>query len=236
MKFHRFIGDFSFSVNNFVVSDTEIVHQIAHVLKLQVGEYIILGDGKGMEACCEILQIEKNGIQVYTTEVYTTSAELDIKLILFCSILKKEHFEWVVQKSVELGVVQIIPLNCERTIKSSFNKNRLQKIIKEAAEQSGRGFLPQLFSVREFKNNIFEQSCRRKILFDGSGIGHEILESKIKKRNDLELELYIGPEGGWTQKELALASDNNIEIMSLGKTTLRAETAAIAALCWARFL
>lgn len=235
MKLHRFIGNFDLTQKELEITNTEVVHQIKDVLKLKTGESVILGDGQNKEVVAVIKSIIRNGIIMHSTGIYIVQTELEIDLVLACSILKKERFEWVVEKATELGVVKIIPLQCERTVKTEFNRNRLQKVIKEAAEQSGRGVLPQLLETVHFKKQIDLKEFRTQFLFDSSGQTDKRFKMTSEGAHPI-IELYIGPEGGWTERELTLAIEKNVKIISLGNTTLRAETAALSAVCWAKNL
>ena len=131
----------------------------------------------------------------------------------------------VVQKATEAGVKEIIPVITERTIKLNIRPSRLEKIIKEAAEQSGRGIVPILRDPVDFVDAIDGVGSNSiNIIFDKSG---EIFENLKFKIENCAVGAWIGPEGGWTDKELERARTENFKIFNLGKLTLRAETAAI---------
>ena len=140
--------------------------------------------------------------------------------------MKKENFEIAVQKAVEVGVKEIVPIITARTVKFGLNKERLEKIIKEAAEQSGRGILPNLNEAIDFDKAIIEAKNKNEVnLFFQIGyppLGHSM--SKFKK-----IGVFVGPEGGWTEEETKIAQSNGFTLVGLGKTILRAETAAIIA-------
>ena len=154
MRLHRFIGDFSFeegsasggnfSKNKLTISDKELVNQIKNVLRLKIGDEIRLDDGKEKSALAEIISITRAGIEVDISEVSENKNELPIYGTLYCSILKRENFELVAQKATEIGIKEIVPIISSRTIKLNLREDRLEKIIKEAAEQSGRGIVPKL--------------------------------------------------------------------------------------------
>jgi 16S rRNA (uracil1498-N3)-methyltransferase len=221
---HYFIGNFDLSASSYVIVDTEIIHQIEKVLRLKVGEHIVLGDGKGGEAIAKIEQFSKQGVHVVIEKFTSFDNKAKVVIRLYCSIIKKDRFEWMLEKAVELGVSEVVPLICERTIKKQINYNRLNKIIKEAAEQSGRNSLPVLLpevSCVEMLQSI--SSVERFILFDPSGNTDFLKQNG--QNNECKINICIGPEGGWTEKELDMAKKNNVEIGTLGKTILRSETA-----------
>lgn len=226
MRLHRFIGNFNLTENSAVTSDKKIVSQILKVLRLHEGDKIILSDGKTNDVLAEIIKINKFEAKFDILKKYKNKNEPDISVTLYCSVLKRENFKWVVQKATEVGVTQIVPIITGRTVKTSLNQERLEKIAKEAAEQSGRGMIPsisipQIFkeAVESAKNNQFN------LFFDPSGEKTAKMSSKSAK----SIGIWTGPEGGWTDKELSEAKRNNFKIITLGKLTFRAETAAIIA-------
>ncbi|MBI2064795.1 MAG: 16S rRNA (uracil(1498)-N(3))-methyltransferase [Candidatus Yanofskybacteria bacterium] len=225
MKTHRFIGNFNIKPGDLRIGDPELFNQIKSVLKLKIGEKIILGDGRMNEGLAEIKELGRDFIGVEIGGINTNINEPSRHIILCCSILKRENFELVVQKATEAGVKEIIPIITERTVKLNIRPDRLEKIIKEAAEQSGRGIVPILRDPVNFvdatggvnRNGI-------NIIFDMSG---EIFGNWKLEIGNYPLGVWIGPEGGWTDKELERARVENFKIFNLGKLTLRAETAAI---------
>jgi 16S rRNA (uracil1498-N3)-methyltransferase len=145
------------------------------------------------------------------------------KVTLFCAVLKKENFELVVQKATECGVSKIIPIITARTVKTGLNLERLQKIAREASEQSGRSTVPEISEPISFDESLeMTRQNDLKILFDISG-------KFLGKTSKNSPAIWIGPEGGWTPEEIKKATQNNFKIASLGPNTLRAETAAIVA-------
>lgn len=223
MKIHRFIGDFSFAEEEIKITDPEVVRQVRLVLRLEVGEQITLGDGKGTEAQIEILSIDKSAITGKILEI-TKAKESGKTVSLYLAILKKENFELAVQKAVECGVSNIIPVITQRTVKTGLNIERLEKIIKEASEQSGRSKMPQLFGIMNFESALLHgKNSESKTLF------HLVDKEYQPDKNTSSVSIFIGPEGGFTEKEIALAQESGHTIASLGDLTLRGETAAIVA-------
>lgn len=228
MRLHRFIRDFNLQTNALLkITDEELVNQIKNVLRLGVGDQIILADGKLNEALVKIVALEKKQVIGKIISVEKNQNEPKISVTLYCSILKKENFELVVQKSVEVGVSEIIPLITRRTIKLNLKEERLRKIIREAAEQSGRGILPVIKTPINFNEALFSAEKNVvNLLFDQSG---QILSKSYYLKDCNKIGIWIGPEGGWDKKEIELAQKKDFKIISLGKLTLRAETAAIIA-------
>lgn len=127
MKSHRFIGDFDFKKHFAEISEKEFVNQIRNVLKLRKGEKIILADGKLKEAAAEIKDIKKNSVELEISEITENKNESSVRGILYCSILKKQNFEFVVQKATEAGIKEIFPVISDRIVKTNVNLERLKK-------------------------------------------------------------------------------------------------------------
>jgi len=217
--------DFGFGSGNIKVSDREIYHQIKDVLRLKIGEKIILFDNDLNEAVAEIIGINKDDIECEIVEIKKNDREPKKEIILYCSSLKGGHFEIVAEKATEVGVKKIVPIICERTIKTGVKKERLEKIIKEAAEQSCRGVIPVLEDVVDFKKAAEKAGENdSNLLFDLSGEKISDLDKKSQK-----IGIWIGPEGGWSENEIKIAKQEKFRIISLSSLTFRAETAAIIA-------
>jgi 16S rRNA (uracil1498-N3)-methyltransferase len=227
MKTHRFIGDFELKAGPLTINDQELVHQIRDVLHLLPGEKIDLCDGEQTEALSEIRSVAGDAISVEIISVKRNSKEPALHIALYCAILKSDHFELVAQKTVETGVYEIIPVLTESTVNEGIRYDRVQRIIKEAAEQSGRGIVPKLSKAIDFKAALHQakQNHEAQLFFDGHGMAIEDVRAKFKK----SVAVFIGPEGGWDTKEIELAKESGFTLVSIGALTLRAETAAIIA-------
>ncbi len=225
MRLNRFFGEFNFGQKSLRISDRDFWHQVKNVLRLGLGEEIILVSG-GQEARARITEYGKNFILAEILSVKENSSEPKRPVILYCSILKRENFELVVQKATEVGVSAIVPLICERTIKTGLKYDRLRKIIKEAAEQSGRGVVPGLLEAVSFRDAVDDvKENSTNILFDSSGANPAVAGLAPAG----QIRVFIGPEGGWSDFEIDLARQRRFKILSLGKLILRAETAAVVA-------
>lgn len=223
MKLHRFIGDFDFSSNEFSITDREISHQIISVLRLEPEERLILSDGQGREALVEILSYIEDWPLVKILERIASQVEPRRRVTLYSAVLKRENFEFVVQKATELGVAQIIPVITARTVKTGIKIDRLNKIAKEAAELAGRSVVPLISEPLTWSQALeHAQASTCKIICDPSG-AHSL------QANDDSVALLIGPEGGWTESELAQAKAAGWQVQTLGRLILRGETAAIVA-------
>lgn len=221
MKLHRFISDFDLSQKEIIVPDESLLSQMKQVLRLKVGEKLVLSDGLGSDALCVLEELSPRLARLSVLEVYPSTAEPEVKISLYLAVLKKENFELAAQKAVECGVFEIIPVVSSRTVKFGLNPDRLRKIIKEAAEQSGRGFVPELKEPVSFESAL-RTASGIVIFFDPSGKSFREID-----KTEEEISVFVGPEGGWTDEEIKLAAENGAMAISLGSRILRAETAAV---------
>lgn len=219
---HRFIVDVPFENETIEVKDHALVHQIGRVLKLQTGEDVVLCDGAGTEVQVKLTDCTDISCTFQALQAPVKRTPVKRPVTLYASILKGTNFELAVEKAVEVGVKAVVPIIASRTIKKSINKQRLQKIIKEATEQSNRTHVPKLEPVVPLHKAL--QSVEgQSLFFDPSGtpVAPPIGETPVT--------IFVGPEGGWTPEEVAAAKASGCSIVSLGTTTLRAETAAVVA-------
>jgi 16S rRNA (uracil1498-N3)-methyltransferase len=151
--------------------------------------------------------------------------QTNIELHLFQSIIKKDNFELIVEKCTEIGVSAFHPLISERSEKKDLNVERLNKIAKEAAEQSGKTKLSKIFNPEKLEKAIASFGEELFVLdFVGENLSKTISITKNKK-----IGILIGPEGGWSDNERIWLGDMGIKSVSIGFQILRAETAAIVA-------
>ena len=231
MKLHRFIGNFYLSKKEIEIINPEIIRQIKDVLRLEEGDVIITSNGQGKSAEVVLVSIAPDKIKC-RVEGVETEEEKGVQVNLYLAILKKENFELATQKAVEAGVRSITPIITERTIKTGLNMARLEKIILEASEQSGRSFVPTLSPTLNFENALaFGIASNEKIIFH---LGNNLTPSPSPykgegTKNIKSSSIFIGPEGGFTEKEVKMAKDSGYTVASLGPLTLRGETAAIIA-------
>jgi 16S rRNA (uracil1498-N3)-methyltransferase len=226
MRTHRFFGAFTVDGSSVRVVDRELVHQMTAVLRLRPGEHIVLFDGSGEEAVIELRRIGKGEVVGALVERRRNSAEPARRVTLYCALLKRENFEYVVEKAVEAGAARIVPVITARTVKQGLRLDRMRRIAKEAAEQSGRGVVPEVTEPMPLVAamddterlgpavffDIDAPALARDAMGDGSTVG-----------------IFIGPEGGWTPEESEAAAKGGLIVAGLGPLTLRAETAAIIA-------
>jgi 16S rRNA (uracil1498-N3)-methyltransferase len=221
---HRFfVNPKDISDNVFHSTDTTLCHQIYKVLKMKERKQIILCTNNEMEYLAEWTVVAKTEC---TANILESTKKPDIsttkELHLAVALLKNQNrWEWILEKGTELGVTSFIPLITERTETDKLRKpERLERIIQEAAEQSGRTILPKLNDPIEFNNALIEA--------EGQKIIATLHKSKPQMTNTQSpITLLIGPEGGFTQEEVQMAIQEGAQSISLGSQTLRTETAAI---------
>ena len=224
MKIHRFfISEPLPLAGEFTVTDANLLNQWRNVLRMKEGVEILAFDGGGDEVRCVLRALEKKS--AILTVVKREKGLMPLRdITLFVALIKRDNFELVLEKATELGVSRIVPVETARSEKKSFNRERSEKILCEAAEQSGRATVPVLADIIDIKNVPHAGLA----VFDPRG--------KISARlyfnthMDDPVGLLVGPEGGFTDDEIALFKDQNIPTVTTGSTILRAETAVIAAL------
>lgn len=208
---------------------------IALSLRMKIGEHLVLCDGNGREADCEIKEICPESVVLSVASRCDSKAEPKTEVVLYQALPKFDKFEYIVQKSVELGVSRIVPVLTSRCISRPDEKTmakkieRLQKIADEAAKQSGRGRLPKVSGLLSFKNAVKEMSTAKlPILFFEHG---DIpLREHIENYSGGSVAILIGAEGGFSDEEASFAEENGVHSVSLGPRILRCETAPIAAI------
>ncbi len=222
MKLHHFIISGDLAGDELNITDSTTVHHIKDVLKLNPGEHITVSNGQGVEVLVELTELSKKQIYGKILE-HNARPYKRRKVRLFCAIIKRDNFELIVQKAVEIGVDQIVPVISERTVKTDINVTRLNKIMVEAVEQSEQNILPTIGPVTKLSDAL--QLEGDKIFCDGSGREW----GQAQSNNTKDTLIFIGPEGGWSPHEVDEARSAGCQLVKLGNTVLRAETAAIAA-------
>ena len=195
------IGDAS----EITVADKDIYYQIVRVLRRRKGDALEMLDNSGFEYRCVIQNIGKSDLTLSVWSKKLNPAEPEIYVTLYQSLLKKDKMEWVLEKCTEIGVSSFVPVLSEHSVKLNFNMDRARKILKEAVAQAkASGAL-----------NVFLHEASENILTE--------LTSETKNIN-----LFVGPEGGFSEGEANIVGENNFKIVSISRRVLRAETAAIA--------
>jgi 16S rRNA (uracil1498-N3)-methyltransferase len=201
--------------DSFDISEKEVVTQIFKVLKLQKGESIVLKTNT-CAYICELIQVSRDKVSILIKERKEPATQKKTTLV-FC-IPKKDKFELILEKCTEIGITDFYPVISDRTIKTNINIERSLKIIEEASEQAQRLDTPTLHTVSKLDDILDEL---RPIVFDVEGT--KVTSNELGSKNNF----LIGPEGGFSQRELELCKEKNLDIYKIGNTVLKTETAAI---------
>lgn len=216
-------------------------HHLGHVLRAQSGQLYELSDGS-TAWLARIESVARNRVEFSLLEQLPAAQPVaDITLLL--SMVKFDAFEWAIEKATELGVTTIIPLAAARSEKgllaaAAKRSQRWQKILLESSQQSRRLRLPQLDNLAKPAQAFAAQSSEFCLMLsersDAPSV-RTILGHVNSARRSTTAALAIGPEGGWTDDELAAARANGFDEASLGQLILRTETAVIAALAMLKY-
>lgn len=239
-----FISPESIQANSVFLEDKEIIHQLTKVLRIQTNDQIILLDNTGAEYLTELTEIRKTTIQGKIIEQHQNTAEPRIKITLFQALPKNPaKFEQVLQHGTEIGIAKFVPILTERTeVQKIRNRERLERIVRESAEQSERGLLPEITELIAWKdiwhnppkglNLVADSYCSKPLLKyllpkinseEQTNLGvNSVVHSKV------QLNIFIGPEGGFTKTEIKTAVASGAQNFSLGPRILRTETAGLS--------
>ncbi len=218
------------------------VNHIHNVMRLKPGEEISVSMGEdGREYRYGIESFEDEAVLCRLRFVKEREVELPVRVLLFQGLPKADKMEWIVQKAVELGVAEVIPVRMERCVvkldaaKAQKKCARWQGIAEAAASQSKRGIVPTVhepMAMKEAVRYAEEETSVRLIpyeLQENNGSTRAYLESI---RPGQAVSIFIGPEGGFTPEEVEMAREAGIRPISLGNRILRTETAGLAVLAW----
>lgn len=228
---HRFFVSPDNINNNSVTISGEDVAHLSKVLRLREGENIIVCDSAGTDYECRIESISKTEAVASVISSTPNIAEPPINITIYQGLPKSDKMDYIVQKCVELGVNKIVPVITKRAVAIPRDGDkkilRWQRIANEAAKQCGRGVLPQIGEIAEFKTIL-----KNVALEDNLNIIPYENEKSFKLKNALKpvknINIFIGPEGGFDPEEIELAMTSGIQPVTLGPRILRTETAPIA--------
>ena len=218
--------------------DGSDVNHIKNVLRMRIGEEVTVNDGNNQSYLCEIRAFEDEQVVLDIIESKTTDSELLSKIYLFQGLPKQDKMELIVQKAVELGAYQVIPVATKRAVvkldekKAAKKVARWQQIAESAAKQAGRGYIPEVHEVMNYREALEYAKSLDVVLIpyelaEGMRETKEILAS-IKKGDSIGV--FIGPEGGFEREEVEKAIEMGAKVITLGKRILRTETAGLTTL------
>lgn len=209
-----------------MLSEDETRH-LRDVLRLRVGDDVSVFDGMGREFNCTIVSIDKKTSTLsLVKEITPASPESNLVLKIAATVLPGDKYDLVIQKAVELGVVELTPLStkrCEVKLKDSAKRlDRWRRIAFEASKQCGRAKLLAVNDPIEFTELISNAGDGFLLFSERDGDGFETISV------DKQVTAIVGPKGGWDDHELEDARAKRVKVVTLGGRVLRAETAAIA--------
>ncbi len=234
---YRFFVDQE-QLNKDIVEITgEDYNHICNVLRMKVGEKVLLCDGNDREYEAVIVEVS-DSVKLKITDVFGSSRELPAKITLFQGYPKGDKLEQIVQKAVELGAYEIVPVMMNRCVvklddkKAAKKVERLNAIAQSAAKQSKRGIVPKVREVMSLKQALgYAKSLECVIIpyecAEGMEYSRKVLEEAKNKKS---VGIFIGPEGGFEASEIDSLKDIGGKIITLGHRILRTETAGMTVL------
>jgi 16S rRNA (uracil1498-N3)-methyltransferase len=233
-----FVAPGSFHGSAVQVDDPDLARQLASVLRLGPGDRVMLLDGLGWQYLVRIERLAGGQVVGAVEMRQEAGGEPHLRLTLYTALMRPERFEWLLQKGTELGVSAFVPVVCER---SAHNEEsgmrrlaRWERIVREAAEQCRRAYLPRVSPPQQFGAACAQAADAELGLILWEGEGARSLRQALRARDAAlgppqTISVVSGPEGGLSDDELRAARAAGLEIVSLGPRTLRAETAPLAA-------
>jgi 16S rRNA (uracil1498-N3)-methyltransferase len=210
-----------------VISGQEHFH-LSRVLHEKIGDNIFVMDGNGLMFSCKIIEINKEETNCKILEIFKNYGELKTDISIAVGMIKQKRWEWLIEKSTELGVKKIYPLNTRYSENKNIKQKRDEKIILSATKQCGRSVIPKMFPLTNFDEFITQnKSAKRFILSKNESYSR--LDKFVKEANN-EIILLVGPEGGFTDKEIEVAIENGYLPIYLSNRRLRTGTACISGL------
>lgn len=234
---HFFVREEQIEKDKIKIIGLDVKH-IKNVLRMKTGEQVLISNGKDKDYLCSLELITSEEVVANIISVDEEGTELPAKIYLFQGLPKSDKMELIIQKAVELGVYEVIPVSMKNSIvklddKKAQNKIiRWQQIAESAAKQSKRIIIPKINNVMTFKEALvyaadFEYNLIPYENASGMSKTKEIIASL---RPNTSIGVFIGPEGGFDDTEIELAISKQMKIISLGKRILRTETAGLTAL------
>ncbi len=225
----RFFANPDFFAGDKVVLGKDETRHLRDVLRLSEGDDVAVFDGSGADFLCVVETMSKKGaILSITSKTAAPSPESSLDLTMCIALTKGDKFEFVIQKCVELGVKRLVPLLTDRCDvklhdKAESKMERWRKIVVESSKQCGRGVLMKIEEPKSFGSLMKESDTDVMVIFS---------ERSGQRFGDVQVSdgivAVVGPEGGWSEEELAAASSADVRVVTMNGRILRAETASIA--------
>ncbi|MBR2934105.1 MAG: 16S rRNA (uracil(1498)-N(3))-methyltransferase [Oscillospiraceae bacterium] len=220
---------------SFSISGKDHNH-ICNVLRMQIGDTFLVSCA-GTSSLCRLKFIGDDALEAEIVEEDYRNTELPVRFYLFQGLPKGDKLELIIQKTVELGVAGIIPVEMSRCVmklddkKKKARRERWQSIAESAAKQSKRNVIPEVSDVMTYKQAM-EKAAEMDLFlvpYENERGMAETREALSRMKPGMSVGILVGPEGGFDEKEIELARQAGAAVISLGKRILRAETAAVTA-------
>jgi 16S rRNA (uracil1498-N3)-methyltransferase len=217
-------------------------HHIQNVLRQKTGDEILLCSSSGLEHICRIKEFLPGQVILSVESSRVNQTEPAYHVTLYQGLAKGDKLDMIVQKAVELGVFRIVPVKCQRSVvqldpaDAARKTARWSRIAAAAAKQCGRGRIPQVAEPLDFTAAVAEASQAAIRLLPWEAERKQGIRAFLEKwpeeanKQPLTISLIIGPEGGFTEDEAALAVQSGFQAVTLGQRILRTETAGLAVL------
>lgn len=237
---HFFVESDQIQGKRVVITGRDVNH-IRNVLRMHPGEEISVSNGvDGKEYRCGILAFQEEEVICELRFIKEDRIELPARIHLFQGLPKADKMELIIQKAVELGVYEIIPVDTKRAVvklegkKTTSKQARWQAISEAAAKQSRRGVIPQIQKPLSFKEAIaYCRDMEVKLIPYELAEGMQTTRKAISSlKPGMDIAVFIGPEGGFDEQEIMLAREAGVLPITLGKRILRTETAGLTVLAW----
>jgi len=210
--------------------------QHAKVLRLKVGEEVLVCDGQGKECLCAVSDVSDGMISLVVKKRQESESEAAVRVSVYMAFPKGDKLEHVIQKATELGAYEIIAFPSSRCVSRPDEKSlkkkleRWQKIAASAAEQSGRGAIPHVLTLSSYKAALERAAKADKALLFYENERATTLKMALQDGKYETVSLLTGPEGGLEMGEVQQALDAGLQVCTLGRRILRCETAPLCAL------
>lgn len=220
------------------------VNHIANVLRMKQGERVLISTGDDREYLCELVSLSQEYVTLTIVDVYGSNRELDVRVTLYQALPKGDKMETIIQKMVELGVHRIVPVETSRCVvrldekKARKKTERWNTIAMTAAKQAKRNHIPEICMPVSFSEAIRKAAdYERAVIPYENAQGMEAARKLVTQLADAaDVAIFIGPEGGFSEEEIALAKEASVVPVTLGHRILRTETAGMMLMSVIMFL
>lgn len=234
---HFFVTPEQVQGDNIIITGSDVNH-MKNVLRMKIGEEVQISDGNNRKFLCEIASMASEEVCVLIKEELPTDSELPSRIYLFQGLPKSDKMELIIQKAVELGAFEVIPVATKRAVvkldekKAGKKIERWNSIAESAAKQSGRSLVPEVKPVMSYKEAMEYAKALDVVLIpyelaEGMGDTKTVIEGILPGQS---VGIFIGPEGGFETEEVEYATAHGAKVITLGKRILRTETAGLTTL------